>query len=43
MMAILDAALVFLTKTNFSRLWWGASWTLVALLVPSVRYAVKQF
>ena len=43
MMAILDAALVFLTKTNFSRLWWGASWTLVALLVPSVRYGVKQF
>ncbi|MGH1480279.1 MAG: undecaprenyl-phosphate galactose phosphotransferase WbaP [Geminicoccales bacterium] len=43
MMAILDAALVFLTKTNFSRLWWGASWSLVAILVPTVRYAVKQF
>lgn len=43
MMAILDAALVFLTKTNFSRLWWGASWTLVAVLVPAVRYGVKQF
>ncbi len=42
MMAILDAALVFLTKTNFSRLWWGASWSLVAILVPTVRYAVKQ-
>ena len=42
MMAVLDAALVFLTKTNFSRLWWGASWSLVAILVPTVRYAVKQ-
>ncbi len=42
-MAILDAALVFLTKTNFSRLWWGASWSLVAILVPTVRYAVKHF
>lgn len=43
MMAILDAALVFLTKSNFSRLWWGASWGLVAILVPTVRYAVKRF
>ena len=43
MMSILDAALVFLTKTDFSRLWWGTSWTMVALLVPSVRYGVKQF
>lgn len=43
MIAILDAALVFLTKSNFSRLWWGASWTMVALLVPAVRYSVKQF
>lgn len=42
-MAVLDAALVFLTKTNFSRLWWGASWSLVAILVPTVRYGVKQF
>ena len=41
-MAILDAALVFLTKTNFSRLWWGTSWALVALLVPLARYAVKR-
>lgn len=43
MMAILDAALVFLTKSNFSRLWWGASWSLVVIFVPTVRYAVKQF
>jgi undecaprenyl-phosphate galactose phosphotransferase len=41
-MAILDAALVFLTKTNFSRMWWGTSWTLIAVLVPLVRYAVKK-
>lgn len=41
-LAIADAALVFLTKTNFSRLWWGTSWTLVALLVPLARYAVKR-
>lgn len=40
--AILDAALVFLTKSNFSRLWWGASWSLVAILVPTIRYTVKR-
>jgi undecaprenyl-phosphate galactose phosphotransferase len=42
MLAILDAALVFLTKTDFSRLWWVTSWTLVAIMVPSVRYGVKH-
>jgi hypothetical protein len=41
-LAILDAALVFLTKSNFSRLWWGTSWALVALLVPLARLAVKH-
>jgi undecaprenyl-phosphate galactose phosphotransferase len=41
-LAILDAALVFLTKTNFSRLWWATSWGLVALLVPLVRLAIKH-
>ena len=41
-LAILDAALVFLTKSNFSRLWWGTSWALVALLVPFARLAVKH-
>jgi undecaprenyl-phosphate galactose phosphotransferase len=40
--AIVDAALVFLTKTNFSRLWWAASWSLVALLVPLARVALKH-
>jgi hypothetical protein len=34
-LAILDAVLVFLT--NFSRLWWGTSWALAALLVPLAR------
>jgi undecaprenyl-phosphate galactose phosphotransferase len=41
-LATLDAALVFLTKTNFSRLWWGTSWTLIALMVPATRLAVKH-
>ena len=41
-LAIVDAALVFLTKTNFSRLWWAASWSLVALAVPLARLAVKH-
>jgi undecaprenyl-phosphate galactose phosphotransferase len=41
-LAILDAALVFLTKTEFSRLWWASSWTLVALLVPAARLALKR-
>jgi undecaprenyl-phosphate galactose phosphotransferase len=41
-LAVVDAALVFLTKTNFSRLWWGTSWTLIAILVPLARYAVKS-
>ncbi len=41
-LAIVDAALVFLTKTNFSRLWWATSWSSIALLVPLVRYGVKQ-
>jgi undecaprenyl-phosphate galactose phosphotransferase len=40
--AIVDAALVFITKSNFSRLWWATSWTLVALLVPLTRVAVKH-
>jgi len=42
-MAMVDAALVFLTKTNFSRLWWITNWSLVALLVPMARFAVKRF
>jgi undecaprenyl-phosphate galactose phosphotransferase len=41
-LAILDAALVFLTKGNFSRLWWGTSWALIALMVPTTRLAVKH-
>jgi undecaprenyl-phosphate galactose phosphotransferase len=42
-LAIVDAALVFLTKTNFSRLWWGTSWSLIAILVPFTRFAVKTW
>ena len=41
-MAVIDAALVFVTKTNFSRVWWGASWTLVLVMVPLVRVLVKR-
>jgi undecaprenyl-phosphate galactose phosphotransferase len=41
-LAIVDAALVFLTKTNFSRLWLVTSWALVAFSVPLVRLAVKH-
>ena len=41
-MAVIDAALVFLTKTNFSRVWWGASWTLVLVMVPLVRVLAKR-
>jgi undecaprenyl-phosphate galactose phosphotransferase len=41
-LAIVDAALVFITKTNFSRLWWGTSWSLVALTVPFTRLTVKH-
>ena len=41
-MAIVDAALVFMTKTNFSRLWWITSWSLIALLVPLTRIALKH-
>jgi undecaprenyl-phosphate galactose phosphotransferase len=41
-MAIVDAALVFMTKTNFSRLWWVTSWSLIALLVPLTRIVLKH-
>jgi undecaprenyl-phosphate galactose phosphotransferase len=41
-MAVVDAALVFLTKSEFSRLWWASSWTLIAVLVPSMRFSVKH-
>jgi len=40
--AVLDAALVFLTKSDFSRLWWGTSWVLVAAMLPTARYIVKR-
>jgi undecaprenyl-phosphate galactose phosphotransferase len=41
-LAVIDAALVFLTKTNFSRAWWATSWTLVALALPLARIATKR-
>jgi undecaprenyl-phosphate galactose phosphotransferase len=41
-LAIMDAALVFMTKGNFSRLWWVSSWTMIALFVPLARFALKR-
>ncbi len=39
---LLHAALLYLLKINFSRLWVLSSWGLVALLVPPVRLGVKR-
>ena len=41
-MAVIDAALVFLTESEFSRFALVANWTLVALLVPLSRVAIKR-
>lgn len=41
-MLVLDAALLYLFKVNFSRVWVVTSWTLVALAVPTARFAVKR-
>jgi len=39
---VIDAALLYLFKVNFSRTWVLVSWLLVALAVPFVRLAVKR-
>ncbi len=39
---LLDAALLYLLKVNFSRLWVLTSWTLIVLSVPLARRAVKS-
>lgn len=39
---IIDAALLYLFKVNFSRAWVVASWLLVALAVPFARLLVKR-
>ena len=41
-LAATHAALMFMTKANFSRLWWGISWTLVLLVVPLARFTLKR-
>jgi undecaprenyl-phosphate galactose phosphotransferase len=41
-MAVVDAALVFMTKSNFSRLWWATSWGLILILVPLCRILIKR-
>ena len=42
MMAAAHAALIFMTKADFSRLWWGMCWTLVLLMVPLARFMLKR-
>lgn len=39
---VIDAALLYLFKVNFSRAWVLASWLLVPVAVPFVRLAVKR-
>lgn len=39
---LLDAALLYLLKVNFSRAWVISSWLLVAITVPCVRLAFKR-
>lgn len=39
---VIDAALLYLFKVNFSRAWVVASWVLVAFSVPAARYCVKR-
>ena len=39
---ILDAALLYLAKINFSRLWVLTSWGLALISIPLIRYGVKQ-
>lgn len=41
-MAMLDAALVFLGKWPFSRLWFISTWVLALMLVPVTRVIVKK-
>ena len=39
---VIDAALLYLFKVNFSRAWVITSWVLVAFSVPLARYCVKR-
>ncbi len=42
MALVIDAALLYLFKVNFSRAWVLAGWLLIALAVPFTRLAVKR-
>ena len=42
MMLVIDAALLYLLKVNFSRVWVVTSWSLVIFGIPLVRRLVKQ-
>ncbi|MFH1493849.1 MAG: undecaprenyl-phosphate galactose phosphotransferase WbaP [Pseudomonadota bacterium] len=39
---VLDAALVYLGKWQFSRLWLISTWLLALLLIPAIRFATKR-
>ena len=39
---IFDAALLYMLKVNFSRLWVMTSWGLIILALPAARFAVKR-
>ena len=41
-LALIDLALVSLTRWNSSRLWWVSVWLLSALLIPVMRALLKQ-
>mgnify|MGYP005849597981 CR=1 FL=1 len=41
-MALIDAALVFLTKGNMSRIWMLTNWTSLLVLIPLARWTVKH-
>jgi undecaprenyl-phosphate galactose phosphotransferase len=40
---VLDAALLYLAKVNFSRLWVATSWTALGFAIPISRLAVKSW
>jgi undecaprenyl-phosphate galactose phosphotransferase len=39
---VIDAALLYLFKVNFSRAWVITSWMLVALTIPAARFSLKR-
>lgn len=41
-LALMDMALVAMTRWNASRMWWLLSWLLVLLMLMLMRYATRQ-